>query len=136
MKIISGGQTGVDRGALDAAIGLGIAHGGYCPLGRLAEDGRIPDCYELDQTDSSDYRVRTERNVLEADATLILCRGLTKRGTKEAAPSGATGVSPVHGQDARGTLRHRAIYSRSRLVGGFTRQAARFAGLTGPPLPP
>jgi hypothetical protein len=75
MKIISGGQTGVDRGALDAAIGLGIPHGGWCPRGRLAEDGRIPDRYALSETDSPEYRVRTEQNVLDADATLILCRG-------------------------------------------------------------
>jgi hypothetical protein len=74
-KIISGGQTGVDRAALDAAIELGIPHGGHCPRGRRAEDGRIPDRYQLTETDSAQYRVRTERNVLDADATLILCRG-------------------------------------------------------------
>ena len=55
-RIISGGQTGVDRGALDAAIAWGVEHGGWCPKGRLAEDGRIPACYTLQETDSSDYR--------------------------------------------------------------------------------
>jgi hypothetical protein len=80
-KIISGGQTGVDRAALDAAIQLGIAHGGWCPLGRLAEDGRIPDCYGLAETDSADYYVRTERNVLDSDATLIIYRGQLTGGT-------------------------------------------------------
>ncbi len=80
-KIISGGQTGVDRGALDAAIALGIEHGGWCPLGRQAEDGRIPDCYRLEETDSPDYPVRTERNVVEGDATLILYRGQLSGGT-------------------------------------------------------
>jgi hypothetical protein len=74
-RIISGGQTGVDRGALDAAIALGIPHGGWCPRGRLAEDGRIPDRYGLSETDSPEYRVRTEQNVIDCDATLILCRG-------------------------------------------------------------
>jgi hypothetical protein len=74
MKIISGGQTGVDRGALDAALALEIPHGGCCPKGRLAEDGPIPAKYQLQETDSADYAVRTERNVLESDATLILCR--------------------------------------------------------------
>ena len=59
MKIISGGQTGVDRGALDAAIALGIPHGGWCPRGRRAEDGRIPDRYEVSETDSPEYAVRT-----------------------------------------------------------------------------
>ena len=82
VKIISGGQTGVDRGALDAAIALGIPHGGWCPQGRLAEDGRIPDGYELSETDSPEYRVRTEQNVIDSDATLILCRGRPSGGTE------------------------------------------------------
>ncbi len=81
MKIISGGQTGVDRGALDAAIALDIEHGGWCPLGRLAEDGVIPERYHLDETDMPRYAERTERNVLDADATLILCRGRLSGGT-------------------------------------------------------
>ena len=81
-KIISGGQTGVDRGALDAAIALGIPHGGWCPRGRLAEDGRISDRYELSETDSPEYRVRTELNVVDADATLILARGRPSGGTE------------------------------------------------------
>jgi len=82
MKIISGGQTGVDRGALDAAIGLGIPHGGWCPRGRLAEDGRIPARYELSETDSPEYWVRTEQNVSDSDATLIFCRGRPTGGTE------------------------------------------------------
>lgn len=82
MKIISGGQTGVDRASLDVAIELGIAHGGWCPLGRLAEDGRIPDRYLLRETDSPDYADRTERNVLDSDATLILFRGRCSGGTE------------------------------------------------------
>lgn len=82
MKLISGGQTGVDRAALDAAIVLGIPHGGWCPRGRLAEDGRIADCYQLQETDSPDYPIRTERNVLDSNATLILCRGCPSGGTE------------------------------------------------------
>jgi hypothetical protein len=82
MKIISGGQTGVDRAALEAAIVLGIPHGGWCPRGRLAEDGRIPDRYQLRETESSEYPVRTERNVADSDATLILCRGIPSGGTE------------------------------------------------------
>ena len=81
-KIVSGGQTGVDRGALDAAIALGIPHGGWCPRGRLAEDGTIPARYELTETDSPEYHVRTEKNVLDSDATLILYRGELRGGTK------------------------------------------------------
>lgn len=81
-KIVSGGQTGVDRGALDAAIASGIPHGGWCPRGRLAEDGTIPAHYQLTETDSPEYHLRTEKNVLDSDATLILCRGELKGGTK------------------------------------------------------
>ena len=80
-KIISGGQTGVDRAALDAAISLGVDHGGWCPAGRLAEDGPIADVYHLTETASTDYTVRTEQNVIDADATLILCRGELTGGT-------------------------------------------------------
>jgi hypothetical protein len=57
------GQTGVDRAALDAALELGIPCGGWCPKGRRAEDGKIPDRYPLQETSSSDYPQRTEMNV-------------------------------------------------------------------------
>ena len=69
---ISGGQTGVDRGALDAAINLEIPHGGWCPKGRLAEDGKISSKYQLKETYSRMYAVRTRRNISQADATLII----------------------------------------------------------------
>jgi hypothetical protein len=74
-KIISGGQTGADRGGLDAAIELGVPHGGCCPKGRRAEDGRIPGRYKLEEAPSPAYRVRTERNVLAADGTLVFTFG-------------------------------------------------------------
>ncbi len=80
-RIVSGGQTGVDRGALDAAMALGIAHGGWCPKGRKAEDGVIPPQYQLRENESPEYAARTERNVVESDATLILCRGEPTGGT-------------------------------------------------------
>jgi hypothetical protein len=81
-RIVSGGQTGVDRGALDAAIALGIPHGGWCPRGRLAEDGTIPPDYELRETPSSDYPARTEQNVVDSDGTLILYRDRLLGGTE------------------------------------------------------
>jgi|SRR6056297_2701203 len=71
-KIISGGQTGVDRAALDAAIKLRIPHGGWCPAGRIAEDGIIPENYQLNETNSSLYKERTRMNICDADFTLIL----------------------------------------------------------------
>ncbi|CAB1077250.1 hypothetical protein D1AOALGA4SA_5042 [Olavius algarvensis Delta 1 endosymbiont] len=81
-KIISGGQTGVDRAALDAAIKLTIPHGGWIPLGRLTEDGPLPPAYHLQETNSTSYAVRTEKNVLAADATLIISRGLLDGGSE------------------------------------------------------
>ncbi len=71
-KIISGGQTGVDRAALDVAIYLGLEHGGWCPKGRIAEDGVIPKVYQLTEIESYEYSDRTERNVIDSDGTLIL----------------------------------------------------------------
>ncbi len=71
-KIISGGQTGVDRTALDWAIAHDIPHGGWCPVGRLAEDGVIPIQYQLVELPDSGYRQRTRANVQDSDATLII----------------------------------------------------------------
>ncbi len=80
-KIISGGQTGVDRAALDVASELGALCGGWCPRGRRAEDGTIPEHYPLRETPSSDYVERTEWNVRDADATLVLTHGAPTGGT-------------------------------------------------------
>ena len=80
-KIISGGQTGVDRAALDAALELGLPTGGWCPQGRRAEDGPLEARYPLKETDSRNYAVRTEKNILDSDGTLILTRGNPKGGT-------------------------------------------------------
>ncbi|EXJ16319.1 putative molybdenum carrier protein [Imhoffiella purpurea] len=82
IRILSGGQTGVDRAALDAALALGLAVGGWCPSGRRAEDGCIPDRYPLTESRSRDYAERTQWNVRDSDATLILCRGALGGGTK------------------------------------------------------
>ena len=69
--IISGGQTGADRAALDWAIFRDVPHGGWCPKGRKAEDGTIPARYELQETQTANYLERTERNVIESDGTII-----------------------------------------------------------------
>ena len=70
-KIVSGGQTGADRAALDAAIALGLPHGGYCPKGRRAEDGSIPARYILTETPGAHYLQRTEWNVRDSDGTVV-----------------------------------------------------------------
>jgi len=80
-RIVSGGQTGVDRAALDVAIFLAIPHGGWCPRGRKAEDGSISSAYQLTETRASSYVVRTEKNVTDSDGTLILYRNRMSRGT-------------------------------------------------------
>lgn len=77
LKIISGGQTGVDRGALDAAITAGVAHGGFCPRGRRAEDQVIPSAYMLTEAPTEAYPARTEMNIRLAHGTLILVRSQT-----------------------------------------------------------
>lgn len=81
-KIISGGQTGADRAALDTAIQAGIAHGGWVPMGRKAENGRIPERYRLQEMPSFRYADRTEKNVLDSDATLIVSRGPLTGGSR------------------------------------------------------
>lgn len=81
-RIISGGQTGVDRGALDAALAAGVPHGGWCPAGRRAEDGMIPAHYQLTEMTSADYALRTEQNVLDSDGTLVLHVGELSGGTE------------------------------------------------------
>ena len=71
ITIISGGQTGADRAALDFAIEYGMPHGGWCPRGRIAEDGRISSRYALRETPSRRYSQRTEWNVRDSDATVV-----------------------------------------------------------------
>jgi len=82
MKIVSGGQTGVDRAGLDAALESGIECGGWCPEGREAEDGVIPDKYPIKVLPGAGYRQRTKKNVLDADGTIIIYFGSPKGGTE------------------------------------------------------
>ena len=79
--IVSGGQTGVDRAALDWALSRGLAIAGWCPSGRKAEDGCLDPQYLLKETPSSGYTQRTRWNVRDSDGTLILVRGKLEGGT-------------------------------------------------------
>jgi hypothetical protein len=83
LKIISGGQTGADRGGLEAARACGVEHGGWCPRGRLAEDGVIPADFHLTETKSAGYPERTEKNVIEAHCTVIFTFGPPTGGSKK-----------------------------------------------------
>ena len=86
LKIIAGGQTGVDRAALEWALANGVPHGGWCPKGRKAEDGLIPPQFQLRETGSDNYSIRTRRNVRDSGGTVIFSeRAELTGGTKETA---------------------------------------------------
>lgn len=95
MRIVSGGQTGADRGGLDAAISLKIAHGGWCPHGRLAEDGVIPTRYRLRETPEADYDERTRLNVLESDGTVLFTYGEPQGGSRLTAEVAVAAGKPL-----------------------------------------
>jgi Circularly permutated YpsA SLOG family len=81
-KIISGGQTGADQAALDAAIKWNIPHGGWVPKGRLTEAGRIPDKYNMQEMPTESYHARTEQNVIDSDGSLMISHGPLTDGSK------------------------------------------------------
>jgi hypothetical protein len=107
VKIISGGQTGADRAGLDVAIQLKLPHNGWCPAGRKAEDGRIPDCYNLKETNTSAYETRTEMNVINSDGTIVFTNSTNPDGffprpacakpSAKARPRGVSGREPRTG---------------------------------------
>jgi hypothetical protein len=80
-KIISGGQTGADQAALDAAIEMGVPHGGWVPLGRMTEKGRLSPRYNMQEIDAINYDLRTEKNVTDSDGTLLFSSGTLKGGS-------------------------------------------------------
>ncbi len=140
-RVHSGGQTGVDRAALDTALRLGIPCGGWCPRGRLAEDGRIPRIYPLRETPSAEYAERTLWNVRDADGTLILTHGEPAGGTavtrvfamKEGTPYFVADLSASpRVEDALAWLRMHAIRTlnvagpRESTVPGIYELACRF----------
>jgi hypothetical protein len=81
-RVCSGGQTGVDRAALDVAAAAGIEIGGWCPAGRRSESGPLPSKYPLTETPSRAYRQRTQWNIRDSDATLVLALGPLTGGTR------------------------------------------------------
>jgi hypothetical protein len=80
-KIISGGQTGADRSALDFAIDNNIPHGGWIPKGRITEGGQLPEKYHLQEMETASYDKRTEQNVIDSDGTVIVSHGKLTGGS-------------------------------------------------------
>jgi len=120
VRVISGGQTGVDQAALRVAASLGIAIGGWCPPGRVSNDGRIPDSFPLTETphdrsaDAPDIprSQRTEWNVLDSDGTLLLCLGPFEdadAGTRWTAACAANHGKPIFVADPADLLDARRV---------------------------
>lgn len=109
VKIVSGGQTGVDRAALDAALAHGCECGGWCPAGRLDETGTIPDRYPLQEMKRGGFRSRTLRNVEDSDATLIVYFGELEGGAAATAGFCLTRKKPFKLIDASELTIARAV---------------------------
>jgi hypothetical protein len=113
--IVSGGQTGADRAALDFAIRACIPHDGWCPRGRLAEDGRLDPCYQLRETPAAKYEERTRWNVRDSDATLVV--------TIRAKPTGGTALTLGSARQQRKPCLHIARETTSTVEDGAERIA-------------
>ena len=101
----------MDRAALDVALELGLACGGWCPRGRLAEDGAIPAHYPLRETSSRRYEDRTEQNVIDSDATLIVAKGPLSGGTALTAKLAERHAKPLRIADLAGEIDVEALHA-------------------------
>ncbi len=127
-KIISGGQTGADRAGLDAAIRLGIPHGGWIPKGRRTEAGPLSETYHLREMGTTSYPKRTEQNVLDGDATLIVSHGKLTGGSKLTATLAQKHAKPCLHIDLQSVSM--AIASR-RLVAWLTENDIKILNVAG-----
>lgn len=128
-RVISGGQTGVDRAALDAARACTIPSGGWCPAGRWAEDGPIPRRYPLEETATADPACRTRLNVEEADGTLILIDGRWDDGTRLTEDAARDLGRPLLVVDLAALPEAEA---RARIVGWLADEGIRSLNVAGP----
>jgi len=127
-KIISGAQTGVDRGALDAALELGFPCGGACPQDRVAEDGRIPDRYPVIEMDAGKYRARTIQNVVDSDGTLIIYFSSLSGGTEQTVAHCIKKRKPYQLIDAIEITESRAAELTSRFIAAHHISTLNVAG--------
>jgi Circularly permutated YpsA SLOG family len=118
VKIISGGQTGVDRAALDVAWEHGIESGGWCPAGRLDEFGRIPDQYPVKELEGAGLTERTLQNVKDSDGTVIIYFGKLSGGTEKTAQLCVEQQRPHELIDASSVSTEKA----AQLIADFVRQ--------------
>ena len=119
-KIISGGQTGADRGGLEAAIYCKVSHGGWCPKEHKAEDGTIPTKYHLTEMESAEYLPRTQANVIDSDATLIFTHGPLSGGSLKTATYANHLEKPYHVIDLLRMRQSRAVKKIVRWLAGET----------------
>lgn len=108
-KVISGGQTGADQAALDAAIEMGISHGGWVPLGRLTEKGRLSTRYNMQEINAIDYDQRTELNVMDSDGTLLFSHGELKGGAALTKKLARKHLKPCLHVDIKETGEYKAV---------------------------
>ena len=108
-KILSGLQPAADRGGLDAAIDCDLPHGGWCPKGRKAEDGIIPAVYHLTEMLTVVYLPRTQANVIDSDATIILTYGPLSGGSLKTVTYAHHLEKPYHDVDLLRTSRRQAV---------------------------
>ena len=127
-KIVSGGQTGVDRGALDAALAIGFQCGGWCPSDRSAEDGRISDRYPLTPFPGWGNRNRTRQNVIDSDGTVILYFDSLSGGTRLTRNLCALENKPYVALDARKITEPAATAAIVQFVEEFGIQVLNVAG--------
>jgi hypothetical protein len=128
LTIVSGGQTGVDRGALDAAMRVGAPCGGWCPAGRKAEDGPIPARYPVVELPGADYLDRNRKNVEDSDGTLIIAFGQPSGGTARTVQFCRRLQRPHLVVDAATALLDRAVHQAVEFVKGRGLRRLNVAG--------
>lgn len=128
-KIITGGQTGVDRGAMEAALAAGFPCGGHCPEGRLAEDGIIPERYPVQELAGGGYAARSEANVTTADGVVVFAPGSPTGGTALTIEFARRHGRPVRVIDAAVTEAEEAV---ERVLAFVEEHGVRVLDVAGP----